>query len=614
VISWKQLKERRIFQMVVAYLAVGWVALSVVDQFVDRNLLPEIFYLLGLVVYLGGIPAALILGWYHGEKGSQEFTAPEMVLLSIVGLATLGVGGVVFQGYLEQRRLTDPGALNAGAALSRVAVLYFDDLSTSADLAYMADGMTEALIDELSGVRALDVVSRNGAALYRDGSLSPDSIGRALSAGSVITGSVEQSGDVVRVNVRLVDAQSGVDIDRASFGLPEEELLQARDSLVSLTAEFLRARLGEEVLIRGRQAETGSVDAWTHVQRAERLRKDAEIARLADLGRTVALLTQADSLLRTAEVLDDTWAEPLALRAQVALQRGSLARSRDEQLGFVSAGVGLADRAIERDPGHANAWEARGTIRFFHYFLNVSPTPEERAALLDAAQADLERAVELDPDLAGALNTLSRIYYYERGDRISGALAARQALQADSYLRDAASTYDRLFWSHYDLGQFAEAGRTCSEAAARFSADLRFRQCQLWMMITPSGQPDPDAAWAIAAQVDSLTSPDRRPYVGSMTRMIVGGVLARANLADSARSVLLAARADPDVDPGQELPGYEAIMRTILGDLDQAVQSLRRYVVANPDHEFIEVEGDLHWWWRPLRDLPGFDDVVARGS
>ena len=179
MISWKQLKERRIFQMVVAYLAVGWVALSVIDQFVDRNLLPDIFYLLGLVVYLGGIPAALILGWYHGEKGSQEFTAPEVVLLSIVGLATLAVSGVVLQGYLEERRLSGPGALNAGADLNRVAVLYFDDLSTSAELAHIADGMTEALIDELSQVRALDVISRNGAALYRDGNLSPDSIGRA---------------------------------------------------------------------------------------------------------------------------------------------------------------------------------------------------------------------------------------------------------------------------------------------------------------------------------------------------------------------------------------------------------------------------------------------------
>jgi hypothetical protein len=74
---------------------------------------------------------------------------------------------------------------------------------------------------------------------------------------------------------------------------------------------------------------------------------------------------------------------------------------------------------------------------------------------------------------------------------------------------------------------------------------------------------------------------------------------------------LEAARAGPDIDPGQELVGYEAIMRTMVGDEDVAVQQLRRYVAANPDHQFLEVEGDVHWWWRPLRDHPGFATVAA---
>jgi TolB-like protein len=501
--------------------------------------------------------------------------------------------------------------LSGGDDARRVAVLYFDNLSGSGgELGAVADGLTEALIDELSRVRALDIVSRNGVATYREMALTPDSVGRALGAGSVIKGSVESAGDLLRLTVRLVDSSSGVDIDRTSFNMPMDELLQARDSLVTLTAQFLRARLGEEVLVRGRRAETTSVDAWTHVQRAERLRKDAEVARRTDAERALALVAEADSLLRTAEALDREWIEPLALRAQVALQRAAWARSLDAAVSSVESGIELADRAIARTPNHAGAWEARGTLRYFQYFLNVSPTPSERAALLDAAQADLERAVSLDPELASALNTLSRLHY-DRGDRLSAALAARQALQADSYLREAAATFDRLFWAHYDLGQFAEAGRTCREAAAQVPQDARFRQCELWMMITPTARAEPDAAWALVERVDSLTAPDRRPFVRRVSQMIVGGVLARASLPDSARHVLEAARAGPDIDPGQELVGYEAIMRTMVGDEDVAVQQLRRYVAANPDHQFLEVEGDVHWWWRPLRDHPGFATVAA---
>jgi TolB-like protein len=611
VISWKQLRERRIIQMTLAYIAVGWVLVSAVDQLVDRGWLPELVYDLGFVAYLGGIPAALIIGWYHGERGSQKVTGGELGLLALVLLITVAAGAAVWRDYRNEQLLAASIGLDAAFDPRRLAVLYFDDLSGGGEgeLGPVADGLTEGLIAELSRVRALDVVSRNGVGLYRGAPLEPDSIGRALGAGSVINGSVESVGSQIRVNVRLVDAESGVDIDRTSFSMPMEQLLQARDSLVALTADFLRERLGDEVLVRGRRAETRSVDAWTHVQRAERLRKDSEVARRTDPRQALALLAQADSVLRTAQALDPAWTEPVALRAQVALQR-ALWSGRDDAVAAVSSGVALADSALALDVNHAGAWETRGTLQYYLYFLNVSSTPLERAALLDAAQVDLERAVGIDPDLASALNTLSRLHY-DRKDRLSAALSARQALQADSYLRDAAATFDRLFWAHYDLGQFAEAERTCREAAARFPRDARFQQCSLWMMITPTAEADPDAAWALAERVDSLTSPDRRPFTGRVSRMIVGGVLARANLPDSARHVLEDARAGAEADPGQELPGYEAIMRTLLGDHEEAVRQLRRYVAANPDHEFFEVEGDLHWWWRPLRDQPGFSAVAA---
>jgi TolB-like protein/tetratricopeptide (TPR) repeat protein len=610
LISWRELKQRRITQIVLSYLFVGWVTLGVVDTLVGRTLFPEIVYRVGLLVYLGGIPAALIVGWFHGEKGSQSVTPAEVSLLLLVLLVT----GLVVRRDLQASRVALPGDLDSAYDPRRVAVLYFDDGGgAGADFAFAADGLTEALIDELGRVRELDVVSRNGVDPYRGTELAADSVGRALGAGSVIKGSVERDGERVRVNVRLVDAESGVDIDRTSFTLPAADLLAARDSLVTSTASFLRARLGEEVRIRESRSQTRSVDAWTHVQRAERLRKDATAARQHDPARAVALLAQADSLLSTSQSLDPDWLEPTAMRAEVALQRGILSRSADERFEFADAGIELADQALARDANFARAWEVRGTLRHYQWYLNVSPTPQERGALLDAAQSDLERAVELDPTLAAALNRLSTIYYYERRDVIRGALLARQALDADSYLRDAAQTLDRLFWAHYDLGQFSEAGRTCKEAEARFAEDARFKQCALWMMITPTGTPDPDAAWRLLAQADSLTAPDERAFEQRVGRIIVGGVLARANLSDSARSVLESARAEADEDPDQQLPGYEAIVRTILGDHDDAVERLRRYVSANPDHRF-EVEGDLHWWWRPLRDHPGFAAVVARGS
>ncbi len=616
MISWQELKQRRITQIVLTYVAAGWVALAGVDQLADRGVIPELGYRLALLAYVTGIPVALILGWYHGEKGRQKATLLEILLLAVVFLGTAATGVAVVNDYRQEQRIAAAGALDSAYDPRRVAVLYFEDLSGGgSDLGHVADGLTEALIGELSRVGPLDVVSRNGVARYRDASLPADSVGRALDAGTVIEGSVEPSGDRLRVNVRLIDAEAGVDIERTAFTLPAEDLLAVRDSVVERAGRFLRTRLGEEVRVRESRAETESVEAWTHLQRAERLRKEAESVRRHDPDRALNLVARADSLLRTAEALDDDWAEPTALRAQLALRRGVLVHSGSMPAAqqAVREGVELANRALERDPTHARAWETRGTLRYFHWWLNVSPTPEERADLLDQARNDLERAVELDPSLASAFTTLSDVHL-ERNDRISAALAARRALEADTYLSNAEDTLHRLFSAHYALGQFSEARRTCSEAAARFPEDYRFKMCQLWMMITPTGDPEPEEAWDLLAQVDSLAPPGRRPLFRRVAQMFVAGVVARADLPDSARSVMVDARAGPEVDPDQELHGFEAVMRTLVGDYDEAVQLLRRYVSSNPGHQFLEVQGDLHWWWRPLRDHPGFDEVAAPGS
>jgi hypothetical protein len=101
------------------------------------------------------------------------------------------------------------------------------------------------------------------------------------------------------------------------------------------------------------------------------------------------------------------------------------------------------------------------------------------------------------------------------------------------------------------------------------------------------------------------------PLEAHAGRMYVGGVLARAGLADSARRVLEGARAGRDIDPDQELAAREAVMRVLLGDLDEAVSQLNRYIVANPTHTFDLTSGDLHWWWRPLRDNPRFRALAA---
>lgn len=84
-----RLRRRRLFQILLAYVAGGFAILEGVDQLVSQELLPGVVYRLALVTALAGLPTVAILGWYHGEKGAQRVRPLEVSLLLAVGAGWL---------------------------------------------------------------------------------------------------------------------------------------------------------------------------------------------------------------------------------------------------------------------------------------------------------------------------------------------------------------------------------------------------------------------------------------------------------------------------------------------------------------------------------------------
>lgn len=542
-----------------------------------------------------------------------------------VGAATLvllGAGAYsawLFAGNQPGRRV---GALDPTAR--RVAVLYFDDRSADGQLRSVADGLTEALIRKLGEVAVLSVVSRNGVSPYRGSDVPADSISRALGAGTLIRGSVEAVGtDRVRITTELLD--HGLDTRRSNrLELPLNQLASAEDSVAAVVTNRLREWIGDDIRLREGQARTSSLAAWSLTNRAEKLRKDADQARPRDRAAAATLLGEADSLLALAAAEDKAWVDPVVQRGEVALDRARLTADPAEQDRWLSTAEAAAAEALARDGESAAAYGLRGTLAFARWRRAVTLEPAVRKAILASARSDLERAVAIDPNLATAYAQLSFVYYSDKSVSVSLALdAARKAYQADAFLSSADLILDRLFWSSYDTNGFQDAESWCAEGRRRFPADRRFAECRLWMLLQPNVAVDIADAWRYKAVADSLTPPADRPFASRLTTLIVGGVIAKQAkgvgaagtpnraLADSADRVLLSARAPRSVDPRQELLGYEAIMRAQGGDPAQAISLLREYVAVNSDHSF-EVEGNVHWWWAGLQNLPEFRALLTR--
>ncbi|HEX9166221.1 MAG TPA: serine/threonine-protein kinase, partial [Gemmatimonadales bacterium] len=276
--------------------------------------------------------------------------------------AGLTLAGAAALAWWWQDRGSAPGT--AGDADARqIAVLYFETPADQDSLRYLADALTEGLIDQLRQVPGLSVVSRGGSRSYRGSTLPPDSIGRALGAGTLVEGNVERRGNGLHLTVRLVEAAGNAEFRRKGFVLAGADAQPVLDSATAAVAEFLRARLGEEVTLRKRQAGTASGAAWAYLQRALVVARQADsLAKFALEGgeadglpaAAAERFDAADSLLRLARTADPTWVDPV-----VQLAATAYARSRNVNANpiraepWIARSLALADSAVRLDPANA---------------------------------------------------------------------------------------------------------------------------------------------------------------------------------------------------------------------------------------------------------------------
>jgi TolB-like protein len=534
----------------------------------------------------------------------------------VMAVAALVVVGGTFAGWKVFAGSKAPVRTAAELARAKkIAVLYFTSPSAP-DLVPVADGLTEALIHSLKDAK-LEVVSRNGVAPYRGTEVARDSIARALNVGTLIEGSlVPQGSDRVQVTTWLTD-RDGNDLGRrTNFVIRRDSLLAAEQAVADAASRKLREQLGLTFQLVESQARAGNLTAWTLLQRGEKIRKDAEHAALADEKSAGPLLVQADSLLQQAAAADPKWIDPVVLRGEVALQRARVDPDEAEKARWLQTGRGYAEAALKLDPTNARALALRGTLQWGEWRLALTPDPVARGELLKGAEADLQSAVTGDPTLASAYATLSQIHYAKK-DVFSALTAARNAYAADAYLSNSDVILARLFYTSYDTEQFADATTWCDEGNRRFPRDHEFTLCRLWLMTTPDSKPNIAEAWRLVARVDSLAPPAERANVSHLAQILVGGAIGKkvagavSPLVDSARRVLVRARVDAQADPSHELGGYEAVMRIQMGDFDEAIALLKPYVALHPDHSFV-IGGNIHWWYREIRNRQGFQVLMAQ--
>ncbi|MEO8635808.1 MAG: serine/threonine-protein kinase [Gemmatimonadales bacterium] len=551
------------------------------------------------------------------------FTAGVVGSLVLVAM----IAAAVWYGRRNGTALDATGS-ETGLKTSTVAVRYIQDLSSDHKLADVADGLTDALITGLSQVQGLNVISQNGVEPFRDPSISNDSVGRALQAGTIVVGSIEPDGDKVRLNLKLVEGASGAEFgQRSSIEAKATDLLVLRDSVPVRAVELIRKLLGGELQLRNQRQGTKVLAAWSLLQRAQLLHREGEDA--ADAGDSLTLartFQTADSLLAVAEPLDPRWPDPIVLRALLDYRRSRLVNDEPSLAKpWITLGLGHIERALVVQPNNPDALELRGNLRYYSYLLELGTGEAGQQALISSAESDFVKATDLNKSQAGAYASLSHLYTRKTsGGSASNAYdvitAANRALEADAFLSNADLIIYRLFSSLYDVSDFPKADQWCREGFRRFPTNPRFTQCQLYLMSIKGAFPDPAVARRLADTLVALTPEDGRAFQRLQANLLVAAVLARASivesspqLADSARHLVASSAGNVEVDPPRDLPLDAAFVYTMLGDKALALQQLKIFVAAHPTASATLADPN-GWWFKDLQNDPEFRRLVGSGG
>ncbi|MGY4428465.1 TolB-like protein/class 3 adenylate cyclase [Bradyrhizobium sp. F1.13.1] len=276
---------------------------------------------------------------------------------------------------LTQVERAAPGSLSP-PRLSMV-VLPFANLGGDPEQDYFVDGVTESLTTDLSRISGSFVICRHTAFTYKGKTIGLKKIGCELNVRYVLEGSVQRSGNRLRVNVQLVDAESGNHLWAERFDKPIADLFDMQDEIVARLANALDAEL---VAAEARRAE--------HSLNPDAMDLYFQGIAFANRGTTSEYLTQARGFFERALALDSGCIEALVGRA--GLDEATVtALLTDDPAPHLAVAEATLNKVLSLAPQHALA----------HLRLGIVLVLTNRAT---QGIAEFERALVLDRNLAHA--------------------------------------------------------------------------------------------------------------------------------------------------------------------------------------------------------------------
>src|SRR5690242_12273447 len=233
-----RLKQRKLVQWALAYVAFSFALLQGVDIVAQRFGWPDQIEKLLILALAIGFVVVLVLAWYHGERGVQRVSGTEIVILALL----LAIGGTLLWRF-ERSSTRVTIEVNMPIAAKSIAVLPFVNMSGDPKNDYFSDGITEEILDALAQVPNLKVAARTSAFAFKGNAEDLRKVGQVLDVATVLEGSVQKSGDEVRITAQLIDTRSGYHLWSEKYDRKLTSIFAVEDEISKAIADKLQVQL-----------------------------------------------------------------------------------------------------------------------------------------------------------------------------------------------------------------------------------------------------------------------------------------------------------------------------------------------------------------------------------
>ena len=591
---------------------------------------------------------------------------PKLALIAALSVSAvaLAISFSIFSRRGSPTIAQTPSEGVAGAVASipgkSIAVLPFRNLSDEQENAYFADGVQNEVLTDLATIADLKVISRTSVMQYKsDVARNLREIGQQLGVAHVVEGSVQRSGNRVRVNAQLLDARTDGQLWAQTYDRDLADVFAIQSEIAKSIADQLQAKLSPSEKSAIERPPTSDITAFELYAQAKNVLAIRNAR--ANLLEAVDLLNQAVTrdpaffkaycqLAHTHDRLyflgyDHTPAR-LAL-AEAAIQaafrlrpnagEAHLARAQNLYRGYLEYDAALAELEVAGQtlPNDAGVFELKGYI-------------ERRQGKQEEAVRSLERAIDLDPRNTFTLQQIALSYHHlRRFAEEKSVLDRALAIEPNDVDTKEARAFVEFHWKAdtRPLHQILDSIRATNPAATQSIADG-------WLICALAER---DAGAAKNAAIAAGANPPFTDEAVNFSRPFVEGVIARMTKDDEkARSAFTVARAEqekiiqaqPNYGPplcvlglidaglgrkeealregrravellsvekdpinGIAMIKYSAMIAAWVGDNDLACEQLA--VAIRPPSRLTYGQLKLLPFWDPLRGDPCFKKIVA---